>query len=69
MPVSRIRQIFSKTEGYVHAVAFVATAFVVVWMLGGILPFTFFLAAVMLAAWFCGAPVGFFALALSFACL
>jgi signal transduction histidine kinase len=47
------------------ATALVATAFAIAWTLGDIMPFTFFLAAVMLTAWFRGAPAGVFALALS----
>lgn len=58
---------WSRIEGYATAVAFVAAAFVVAWMLGDIMPFTFFLAAIMLTAWYCGAPPGVFALVLSLA--
>jgi signal transduction histidine kinase len=69
MPLSRARQLWSAIDGYVMAAAFVAVAFGIASLLGRILPFTFFLAAVMLAAWFRGAAVGIFATLLSLAAL
>jgi signal transduction histidine kinase len=47
------------------ATAFVATALAATLSMGRILPFAFFLGAVMLAAWFRGAVVGIFTMALS----
>jgi signal transduction histidine kinase len=47
------------------ATALVAMAFAIARTLGGIMPFTFFLAAIMLTAWFRGARWGLFALLLS----
>jgi signal transduction histidine kinase len=47
----------------------VATALTVTLLMGRILPFTFFLAAVTLSAWFRGAVVGLFATVLSLAAL
>jgi signal transduction histidine kinase len=51
------------------ATALVATALTVTLLMGRILPFTFFLAAVTLSAWFRGAVVGLFATVLSLAAL
>jgi signal transduction histidine kinase len=47
------------------ATAFVAVALTTTLAIGRLLPFTFFLAAVILTAWFRGAVVGVFAMALS----
>jgi signal transduction histidine kinase len=47
------------------ATAFVAVALAATLSMGRILPFAFFLGAVMLSAWFRGAAVGVFAMALS----
>jgi signal transduction histidine kinase len=63
----RIRPISSAIAGYALGAAFVAGAFGIWLLLGRILPYTFFLAAVALAAWVRGTRVGLFALLLSIA--
>jgi signal transduction histidine kinase len=65
VPTSRVGAVWSKLNGYALAALFVSVAFAIALLLGRILPFTFFLAAVMLAAWFRGATVGLFAMLLS----
>jgi signal transduction histidine kinase len=67
--VSRVRTVWSRVDRYTLAVVFVVGALGIVMLLGRILPFTFFLSAVMLAAWFRGAAVGIFALVLSLVAL
>jgi signal transduction histidine kinase len=69
MPGSRVRALSSATFGVGVATAFIGVALAVTLLLGRILPFTFFLAAVMLSAWFRGAAVGLFAMLLSVAAL
>jgi signal transduction histidine kinase len=69
MPASPIRAVWSRVEGYAIASGFVALALGVAWLFGDIMPFTFFLAAIMLTAWYSGAPAGFFGLVLSLATL
>lgn len=63
--MSRVRAFRSTVEGYALAAGFVAAAFGGALAMGDIMPFTFFLAAIMLAAWFRGAPAGVLALLLS----
>jgi signal transduction histidine kinase len=69
MPGSRIRPIGSVIGGYALAVAFVAAALGIWQLVGRVLPFTFFLAAVALSSWFRGTRAGVFALLLSIATL
>jgi signal transduction histidine kinase len=71
MPQSREQQISTRPGlvGYAPAVALVAAALAVSLVIGPILPFTFFLTAVLVSAWFGGWRVGIFALVLSIAVL
>jgi signal transduction histidine kinase len=69
MSDSRGHTVSFAAASYALASAFVVAALGISVLLGRILPFTFFLAAVMLAAWFRGAAVGVFALFLSLAAI
>jgi signal transduction histidine kinase len=65
MPAARARALPSLVISLGMATAFVAAALSITMAIGRLLPFTFFLAAVILAAWFRGAMVGLYATALS----
>jgi signal transduction histidine kinase len=67
MPGSRRRSARSAIAFCALAATLVATALAVSLLLGRILPFAFFLIAVMISAWFGGTTVGAFAVLLSFA--
>jgi signal transduction histidine kinase len=69
MPGTRVRALSSAAVSVGLATALVAAALAATVLMGRILPFTFFLAAVMLSAWFRGAAVGLFAMLLSIAAL
>jgi signal transduction histidine kinase len=70
MPGSREQQVNPPgLTGYAPAAALVAAALGVSLIVGPILPFTFFLTAVLVAAWFRGWRAGIFALVLSIAVL
>lgn len=69
MPGPRGRAISSAIISIGMAAALAAAALVVTLMLGRILPFTFFLVAVMVTAWFRGARAGFLSAVLSIAAL
>jgi signal transduction histidine kinase len=60
-----MRPVRSAIAGYALAAGFVAAAGGVTLLLGRILPFTFFLAAVVLTGWFRGTAAGLFAVLLS----
>jgi signal transduction histidine kinase len=64
-----VRALSSATVSVGLATAFIGAALAGTLLLGRILPFTFFLAAVMLSAWFRGAVMGLFAMLLSVAAL
>ncbi|MDB4908510.1 MAG: two-component histidine kinase [Gemmatimonadetes bacterium] len=68
MPVmsrSSLRPVSAVAAGLAVPIGLVAMASAVAWMLGDIMPFTFFLAAIVLSAWFRGDPAGLLALLLS----
>jgi signal transduction histidine kinase len=69
MPGSRARALSSAIVSVGLAAAFAAAALTATLMLGRILPFTFFLVAVMVTAWFRGVKAGLFTMVLSVAAL
>src|ERR1700682_5596919 len=65
MPEPGVRPTSSTIVGYAMAAACVSAALGLSLVLGRILPFTFFLGAVTVSAWFWGTRVGCFAVLLS----